>query len=169
MYIEGWWGVAIFLLGEIIFILLEILNFATLLQPKLKHYSQRWGFSITRKSWFSANCTGKWCPQQVHFLGQLMFYYVNITSTYPTVWKLSRMPSCIPPLFGTRYLSTLNGSGMMFRKTFRKLRCRAFIQKPETKFIYIHRALSLPSWRLNTTVLLLFEIYLDVLRIPIRQ
>lgn len=108
MYIKGWWGVAIFLLGEIIFILLEILNFTTLLQPKLKHYSQRWWFSITWKFWFSANCTGTWCPQQVHFLGQLMFYYLNMTSTYLTVWKLSKMPSCIPPLFGTRYLSTLS-------------------------------------------------------------
>lgn len=115
MYIGGWWGVVILLCGEIIFILLEILNFTTLFQPKMKHYSQRWEFSVTWKSWLSTDCTGKWCSQQVHFLEQLMFRDVNTTSTYLTVWKLSRVPSCIPPLPvprtcipRTRSLSTLS-------------------------------------------------------------
>lgn len=122
----------------------------------------------TSKSCLPTNCTGSWWSQQFISPEQLIFCCINMTSTYPRVWKHSRMPFCIQPLLGTRYHCSLSGLCVMLRipgenwdvelssrnlkqNSFRAVKCCTCPTKDSIEQCY-HPG-----------------IYLDVLRIPLRQ
>lgn len=106
-------GGGIDLLEARLFILLAILKFTCSFHAKTKNYSKH---KEHKNPAFQPTALVTDGHNSLFPQSSWSFVCINMTSTYPSVWKHSGMPFCIQPLLGTRYHCSLSGSCVMLRK-----------------------------------------------------